>query len=113
MVERSTCWSMFGVSIAAAAIVLVRAVIRVSGGWLDCERVGEGRRKKEKAENLELSEAGVKIAGQRRWDVKRQQAEKLAVAARERESLDCFSFCLRSVIWGKDLVRNIDPSFTV
>lgn len=64
----------------------------VSGGWLDCERVGEGRRKKEKAENLELSDAGVKIAGQRRWDVKRQQAEKLAVAARERESLDCFSF---------------------
>lgn len=45
----------------------------VSGGWSDCERVGEGRRKKE-AENLELSEAGIKIAGQR-WDVKRQ-AEK-------------------------------------
>lgn len=78
----------------------------VSGGWLDCERVGEGRRKKrEKAENLELSDAGVKIAGQRRWDVKRQQAEKLAVAARERESLDCFSFCLRSEIWRKDPVR--------
>jgi hypothetical protein len=65
---------------------------------LDCERVEEGRREKEKAENLELSEAGVKIAGQRRWDVKRQ-AEKLAVAAWERESLDCFSFCLRSGMW--------------
>lgn len=78
--------------------MLVGAVIQFRVvGWIAKELEKE-EEKKAKAENLELSDAAVKIAGQRRWDVKRQQAEKLAVAAMERESLDCLSFRLRSEI---------------